>query len=61
MRPKPCPFCGAGLILEQFRAQLVGGKPVLRYWKHPENECYLAGFEIAPEEIECWNKRKERK
>lgn len=51
---KPCPFCG----IELERKKL--------YWKHPDNDCFLAyadsEFEnivVCDDDVEAWNRRAE--
>ena len=57
MEPKPCPFCGEQLELEEWPAKALPGQPIMKYWKHPMSLCYCSGFEVVPEDVPLWNRR----
>ena len=54
---KPCPFCGAHLVYEEYTCEAIPGKPTLRYYKHPKNMCFLDMCEVDLDEVPSWNYR----
>ena len=55
---KPCPFCGEKLVYTEWEAQAIHGRPIMRYYKHPESLCYASGFEVTLDDVPAWNKRR---
>lgn len=47
---KPCPFCKCRLKLK-----LGGDEPL---WRHPDNNCIMAGMAVSKRRLNAWNSRK---
>lgn len=59
-KPKPCPFCGEELVLDTFDWKQLGYSSTLKYWRHPQSQCFAACFEVYPDDVPAWNRRAKR-
>lgn len=60
MKNKPCPFCGADLVLENRLnplAKKYADIPFRTFYVHPKNGCFLEALALRGEQLEKWNTR----
>ena len=55
-KPKPCPFCGVCLEWREDSVDFLN-ESVMRYWFHPDNDCFLDHAEVCVDDIALWNQR----
>ena len=59
MKIRPCPFCGANLVMENRLNPLVkkyADIPFITFYVHPKNGCLLEALALNKEQLEKWNK-----
>ena len=55
---EPCPFCGTKLVYEEFVARALPGAPLLRYFGHGKTGCLMDCYELSPDDVPAWNRRR---